>query len=67
MSEPRPLLSIIIPAFNEGSPDRLPKSLPEIFTFLDGQDFTAEVIIVNNNSTDNTLKIAVLPEPVMPE
>ena len=58
MSEPRPLLSIIIPAFNEGSPDRLPKSLPEIFTFLDGQDFTAEVIIVNNNSTDNTLKIA---------
>lgn len=54
----RPWLSIIIPAYNEGAPDRLPKSLEEIFAFVETQDFEVEVVIVNNNSTDNTLAIA---------
>jgi len=54
----KPLLSLVIPAFNEGAPDRLPQSLKEIVPFVEAQDFATEVIIVNNNSTDNTLEIA---------
>ena len=58
MSENRPLLSLIVPAWNEGAPDRLPHSLEQMVAFVEAQDFSIEVIIVNNNSTDNTLEIA---------
>jgi dolichyl-phosphate beta-glucosyltransferase len=54
----RPLLSLVIPAYNEGAPDRLPQSLEAIYTFVEAQDFPIEVVIVNNNSTDDTLEIA---------
>jgi glycosyltransferase involved in cell wall biosynthesis len=54
----RPLLSIIIPAYNEASPDRLPKSLEDITRFIATQNYPIEVVIVNNNSTDETLQIA---------
>jgi dolichyl-phosphate beta-glucosyltransferase len=54
----RPLLSLVIPAYNEGDPDRLPESLEQIIAWVDKQDYPLEVIIVNNNSTDNTLEIA---------
>ncbi len=50
----KPSLSIVIPAYNEGNIDRLPKSITEIVTFVQRQGFPIEVIIVNNNSTDNT-------------
>lgn len=56
--ETRPLLSIVIPAYNEGAPDRLPQSLRDIVAFVEQLDFEIEVIIVNNNSSDNTLEIA---------
>ncbi len=58
MSENKPLLSLIVPAWNEGAPDRLPESLKKIVAFVESQDFPIEVVIVNNNSTDNTLEIA---------
>jgi dolichyl-phosphate beta-glucosyltransferase len=61
-----PLLSIIIPAYNEGSPDRLPKSLRDIEAFVKAQPFDIEVIIVNNNSKDNTLQIAQAAAAEMP-
>jgi len=51
-----PFLSIIIPAHNEQK--RLPGTLEEIFHFLEQQPFTAEVIVVENGSTDNTHQIA---------
>jgi glycosyltransferase involved in cell wall biosynthesis len=54
-----PLLSIVIPAYNEGAPDRLPQSLDDIVAFVEAQDFPIEVVIVNNNSQDNTLDIAL--------
>lgn len=54
----RPRLSIVIPAYNEGAPDRLPKSLEDVYAFVEKQPFEIEVVIVNNNSTDNTLEIA---------
>jgi dolichyl-phosphate beta-glucosyltransferase len=57
-SEERPLLSLVVPAYNEGDEDRLPASLKAITAFVDAQDYAIEVIIVNNNSTDNTLYIA---------
>lgn len=50
----KPSLSIVIPAYNEGNPDRLPNSVNQIVEFVQHQDFPIEVIIVNNNSTDNT-------------
>lgn len=53
-----PFLSLVIPAYNEAAPDRLPKSLAEVAAFVAQQDFPIEVVIVNNNSTDDTLKIA---------
>ena len=51
-----PFLSIIIPAYNEER--RLPRTLEQIFTFLDEQSYTAEVLIVENGSDDRTLEIA---------
>ena len=53
MSEP--FLSIIIPAYNEAT--RLPHSLRQINAFLASQPFSAEIIVVENGSSDNTFKI----------
>ncbi len=53
---PSPLLSIIIPAHNEAN--RLPASLEQVFAFLERQDYAAEVLVVENGSTDRTLAIA---------
>jgi dolichyl-phosphate beta-glucosyltransferase len=53
---PRPLLSIVIPAFNEEK--RLPAALSEIVAFVEARGFDTEVIIVDNASTDRTGKIA---------
>jgi dolichyl-phosphate beta-glucosyltransferase len=51
-----PLLSIIIPAHNEEN--RLPQSLEQVFAFLKHQSYEAEVLVVENGSTDRTLQIA---------
>lgn len=58
MDSHTPLLSIVIPAYNEAAPDRLPNSLKQITAFVASQPYPIEVIIVNNNSTDDTLSIA---------
>lgn len=51
-----PLLSIIIPAHNEER--RLPRTLEQVFAFLERQDYAAEVLVVENGSTDRTLEMA---------
>jgi dolichyl-phosphate beta-glucosyltransferase len=51
----RPFLSIIIPAYNEES--RLSATLKEVGSFLNGQSYSFEVLIVNNNSSDRTAEI----------
>ncbi len=58
MAEPadKPLLSIIIPAYNEEK--RLPDSLAQVAAFIEMQDYATEVIVVNNNSIDATPQIA---------
>lgn len=53
---PNPFLSIIIPAYNEER--RLPQTLEQVVAFVKKQSFTSEVLIVENGSRDNTLKIA---------
>lgn len=52
----KPFLSIIIPAHNEAQ--RLPPTLEKINAFLAQQTYAAEVIVVENGSSDQTLAIA---------
>ncbi len=52
----RPLLSIVIPAYNEAA--RLPNTLQQVADFVAEQPYRAEVIVVNNRSTDATPEIA---------
>lgn len=50
-----PFLTIIIPAYNEEK--RLPPTLVRIVDFLRGQPYTAEVLVVENGSTDRTSQV----------
>jgi dolichyl-phosphate beta-glucosyltransferase len=52
-----PFLSIIIPAHNEER--RLPHTVEKVFGFLQTQNYTAEVLVVENGSSDRTYKIAL--------
>lgn len=52
----QPFLSIVIPAHNEEG--RLPRTLRQIFSYLDKQPYSAEVVIVENGSSDRTLELA---------
>lgn len=52
----KPFLSIIIPAFNEAK--RMPDTLRKINTYLSTQDYSTEIIVVENGSTDDTYAIA---------
>ena len=51
-----PFLSIIIPAHNEAA--RLPQALAAVQSYLAEKNFDAEVIVVENASTDQTAQIA---------
>lgn len=50
-----PHLSIVIPAYNEES--RIVESLEGIASYLSGQPYTYEVLVVDDGSTDRTLEI----------
>jgi dolichyl-phosphate beta-glucosyltransferase len=51
-----PFLSIIIPAHNEEI--RLPRTLRQVFAFLEKQSYSAEIVVVENGSSDRTLEMA---------
>lgn len=51
-----PFLSIVIPAHNEEI--RLPRTLRQVFAFLEKRTYSAEVIVVENGSSDRTLEMA---------
>lgn len=55
-NSPEPLLSIIIPAYNEEQ--RLPRSLDKIAAFIATQTEPVEVLVVENGSRDRTTAIA---------
>jgi dolichyl-phosphate beta-glucosyltransferase len=52
----KPFLSIIIPAYNEEK--RLPGTLEKVVSFFKGQDYSVEVLVVENGSTDRTFEVA---------
>lgn len=56
MTSAQPALSIIIPAFNEER--RLPRALTLLAQYLDAHPVEAEVIVVDDASTDATAAIA---------
>lgn len=49
-------LSIVFPAHNEEK--RLPQTLEQTAAFLQAQPYSAEIIVVENGSTDRTLAVA---------
>jgi len=51
----KPYLSVIIPAYNEAK--RLPLTLIDIDKHLKNSDFSYEIIVVDNNSTDATSEV----------
>jgi dolichyl-phosphate beta-glucosyltransferase len=59
-------LSVVIPAFNEAR--RLPQTLEEVFAYLARQPYRAEVVVVDDGSTDDTAclvrKWPVSPTPL---
>ena len=55
MNSPTLDLSIVIPAYNEEI--RLPKTLECIFAYLQARPYRAEIIVVNDGSTDTTAEI----------
>jgi dolichyl-phosphate beta-glucosyltransferase len=55
-STSRPFLSIVIPAYNEA--DRLGESLAKIGAFLEARGIDAEIVVVDDGSTDGTAALA---------
>ena len=55
MNSPTLDLSIVIPAYNEER--RLPKTLESIFAYLEARPYRAEILIVDDGSTDRTAEI----------
>jgi dolichyl-phosphate beta-glucosyltransferase len=52
---PAPQLSIVIPAYNEAK--RISRTLETLRKYLEGTNWTAEVIVVNDGSSDETAAI----------
>lgn len=48
-------LSVVIPAFNEAR--RLPRTLEEVCAYLTRQSYRAEVVVVDDGSTDDTARL----------
>jgi dolichyl-phosphate beta-glucosyltransferase len=55
MQRPPPKYSIVIPAYNEAA--RLPRALEKIRAYLLERNFDAEVVVVDDGSTDATAEI----------
>lgn len=58
-------LSIVIPAYNEGQ--RLPKTLDSMFAYLQSRSYRAEIIVVDDGSSDRTSEIVSAARQKYPE
>jgi dolichyl-phosphate beta-glucosyltransferase len=58
-------LSIIIPAYNEEF--RISETIFSVFNFVESQDFTFEVIVVDDGSTDRTLQVLQNLQSILPK
>ncbi|MBN1246033.1 MAG: glycosyltransferase family 2 protein [Anaerolineae bacterium] len=56
MTDTAPLMTIVIPAYNEAH--RLPETLARVRDFVTSRPETLDAIVVNNNSRDNTRQVA---------
>lgn len=56
MTQNNPLLTIVIPAYNEER--RLPTTLPRVVAFAEAQGYPVDVLVVDNASTDRTPDVA---------
>lgn len=56
MTDTPPLMTIVIPAYNEAH--RLPETLARVADFVRSRDEKLDVIVVNNNSRDDTGAVA---------
>ncbi len=61
----RPLISIVIPAYNESA--RIGKALGEVLRCVHERDWHAEVLVVDDGSTDHTAAIVQEMAEVHPE
>lgn len=52
----RPRLSVVIPAYNESR--RLPGTLDALLRWMAGRDFSVEVVVVDDGSSDGTADLA---------
>jgi dolichyl-phosphate beta-glucosyltransferase len=48
-------LSVIIPAYNEEK--RIPNTLRDIYKYLSSQDYSFEILVVSDGSTDKTVEV----------
>jgi len=51
-----PLVSLLIPAYNESA--RLRPSLGQVLAYLDAQPYASEVLLIDDGSTDDTAQMA---------
>jgi glycosyltransferase involved in cell wall biosynthesis len=58
-------LSVVVPAFNEAQ--RLPKTLQSIHSYLRSRSLRAEVLVIDDGSTDATAKIVEQSRSSFPE
>ncbi len=52
MPEPRPRISLVIPAYNEGR--RIGATLERVTAYFKNQDYAYEILVVDDGSTDDT-------------
>ena len=64
MTEPRPFLSLVIPAYNEAA--RLPETLRQVRDFAAAQSRPLEVLVVDNGSSDQTAELTRSASAGMP-
>ncbi len=61
---PKPYLSVVIPAYNEAK--RIPLTLIDVDKHLSRQEYSYEIIVVNDGSKDNTADIVRRFSELMP-